>query len=96
MFTAYVIRHPKQFRYIRFRKILNEKVHRHKKEKSLFIQIGLHSVTISDVIDYILKAGSTSSSLKKKKKEKERKEVEKWRRKKGWKEFVRKERERGE
>ena len=51
------------------------------KEKSLFIPIGLHSVTISDVIDYILKAYSTSSSLKKIK-EKERKEVENRRRRK--------------
>ena len=59
------------------------------------ITIGLQSVTISDVIVYILKAHSTSSSLKKKKtnkkgkgerenekKEKERKEVEKRRRRK--------------
>ena len=45
------------------------------KEKSLFIPVGLHSITISDVIDYILKAYSTSSSLKKKR--------ENFRRKKG-------------
>ena len=37
------------------------------KEKVFLYSIGLHSVTISDVIDYILEAYSTSSSLKKKK-----------------------------
>ena len=47
------------------------------------ITIGLQSVTIRDVIVYILEAHSTSSLLKKKKRrEKERKEVEKRRRRK--------------
>ena len=46
------------------------------------ITIGLQSVTIRDVIVYILEARSTSSFLKKKRREKERKEVEKRRRRK--------------
>ena len=58
--TGCLVRYLKQFRYIKQGKIHNKKVHRHK--KSLFIPIGLHSVTISDVINY-----STGSSLKKKK-----------------------------
>ena len=36
------------------------------KEKSLFIPIKLHSITISSVIPYISEINSTSSSLKKK------------------------------
>ena len=76
----------------------------------MFITIRLQSdhnwITISDVIVYILETHSTSSSLIKKKnktKEKERmkgrkRKGKRWKigeEKKGWKEFVRKERERG-
>ena len=43
------------------------------KEKSLFIPIRLHSITIISVIPYILGMHSTSSSLKKKKEENFRK-----------------------
>ena len=43
------------------------------KEKSLFIPIRLHSITIRSVIPYILGIHSTSSSLKKKKEENFRK-----------------------
>ena len=60
----------------------NEKVHSHKR-KSLFIPIRLHSITISGVIDYILEALSTSSSLEKKKK---KLQEEKWKGKRGGKE----------
>ena len=48
--TSYLVRYLKQIGYIKQRKIHNGKVHRHK--KSFFIPIGLHSVTISEVIDY--------------------------------------------
>ena len=74
--------------YNRMRKIILQK------EKSLFIPSRPHSITISSVIRYILEVYSISSSLKKKKKEKERKE--KKNKKKGWKEFVRKKRKKGE
>ena len=55
----------------------NEKVHSHKRKKSLFIPIKLHSITIRGVIDYILEAHSTSSSLKKKKR---RRKGKRWKR----------------
>ena len=84
-FTGYLFRHLKQFRYIRHRKIHNEKVRRHK--KSFFIPIGLHSVTISDVINYnqykqFPKKKRGKGERQNEKKEKEKKEVEKRRRRK--------------
>ena len=86
------------------------KIHDPKRKNLSLFQSKLHSIAISGVIDYILEAHSTRSSLKKKKasrekeerktrwkKEKKRKEVEKRRgRKKGWKEFVCKKRKKGE
>ena len=54
------------------------------KEKSLFIPIRLHSITIRSVIPYILGIHSTSSSLKKKKKtsgkKKGKRDENKWKR----------------
>ena len=90
--TGYLVRYLKQFGYIKQRKIHNGKVHRHK--KSLFIPIGLHSVTISDVVDYNQYKQSHQKNKKKtkkiegkgerenEKKEKEKREVEKRRRRK--------------
>ena len=66
--TGYLVRYLKQFGYIKQRKIHNGKLHRHK--KSLFISKS-YSVTISGVLDYILK--NTQYKLfpqKKKKREK--------------------------
>ena len=51
------------------------------KEKSLFIPIRLHSITIRSVIPYILGIHSTSNSLKKKKnfrKKKGKRDENKW------------------
>ena len=86
--TGYLVRYLKQFGYIKQRKIHNGKVHRHK--KSLFIPIGLHSVTISDVVDYNQYKQSHQKNKKiegkgereNEKKEKEKREVEKRRRRK--------------
>ena len=93
--TGYLVRYLKQFGYIKQRKIHNGKVHRHK--KSLFISNELHSVTISGVLDYILKSTQYKQFHKKKgggTKEKDRmrrrQERGKWKRgekEKGWKEF---------
>ena len=96
-FTGYFVRHPKQFRYIRLKKIHNEKVHRHKRKSfSLFPTDYIQLQSVMSSITYGKNTVQADPS-KKKRKEKERKEVEKRRRrKKGWKEFVRKEMERGE
>ena len=94
--TGYLVRYLKQFGYIKQRKIRNGKVHRHK--KSLFISNESYSVTISCVLDYILKNTQYKKFPKKKKrrgtKEKDRvrrrQERGKWKRgeeEKGWKEF---------
>ena len=56
----------KKATYVRVCKLMIQK------EKSLFIQVKLHSITISSVIPYISEINSTSSSLKKKKKGMER------------------------
>ena len=83
---------------MKIRKRHNKKVHRHEKKSLSLLQSDYNRVTINCIISYILKAHSTSSSLKKKKgqekeakdkgerqnegKEKERKEMKSWRRRK--------------
>ena len=64
--TGYLVRYLKQFGYIKQRKIRNGKIHRHK--KSLFISNESHSVTISGVLDYILKSTQYKQFPQKKKK----------------------------
>ena len=66
--TGYLVRYLKQFGYIKQRKIRNGKVHRHK--KSLFISKS-YSVTISGVLDYILKNTHYKLFPQKRKKKKE-------------------------
>ena len=91
--TSYFVRYIKQFGYIKQRKIRNGKVHRHK--KSLFISKS-YSVTISGVLDYILKNTKYKLFPQKKKKKKKgekgerqseekigKRELEKRRRRKG-------------
>ena len=91
--TGYLVRYLKQFGYIKQRKIRNGKVHRHK--RSLFISNESYSVTISGVLDYILKSTQYKQFPQKKRKKKGdkgkiqsekktgRREVEKRRRRKG-------------
>ena len=87
-FTDYFVKHPKQFRYIKLRKMHSEKVHRHKR-KSLFLfqsnYIQLQSVVPSitsrkHTIQAIPskkknKKGKGKEERENEKKEKERKEV---------------------
>ena len=102
--TSYLVRYLKRFGYIKQRKIRNGKVHRHK--KSLFISKS-YSVTISGVLDYILKNTQYKLFPQKKKKKRRgtkekdrvrrRQERGKWKRgeeEKGWKEFKKKKKKR--
>ena len=93
--TGYLVRYLKQFGYIKQRKTRNGKIHRH--NKSLFISYESHSVTISGVLDYILKSTQYKQFPQKEKKKKKKgdkgerqnekktgkREVEKRRRRKG-------------
>ena len=80
-FINYVIRHPKQFRYIELRKRHSEKVHRHERKSLSLLQSVYNRITISyNQLRHRLH--STSSSLKKRDRAKE-KERMKRRRKKG-------------
>ena len=64
--TSYLVRYLKQFGYIKQRKTRNGKIHRH--NKSLFISNESHSVTVSGVLDYILKSTQYKQFPQKKKK----------------------------
>ena len=72
--TGYLVRYLKQFGYIKQRNIHNGKVHRHK--KSLFISKS-YSVTISGVLDYILKNAMYKLFPQKKKRGGQRRKIEK-------------------
>ena len=72
-FINYVVRHLIQFRHMKIRKRHNKKVHGHERKSLSLLQSDYNRVTISCIISYILKAHSTSSSLKKKKKKKQKK-----------------------
>ena len=87
--TGYLVRYLKQFGYIKQRNIHNGKVHKHK--KSLFISKS-YSVTISGVLDYILKNAQYKLFPQKKKgdkgeRQKKKKQMRKlWKKKEGRKE----------
>ena len=77
---------PKQLRYIRLRKVHNEKIHSHKRKslslfQSDYIQLQLEVSSLTST-RYLVQA-VPSKKKKKKRREKERKEVEKRRRRKG-------------
>ena len=77
-YAGYLVRYLKQVGYIKQRKIRKGEVHRHK--KSLFISNESHSVTISGVLDYILKSTQYKQFPQKKKKKKQMRKLEKKRR----------------
>ena len=69
-FINYLVRRLRQLSKGMYKKATYVKVCKFmiQKEKSLFIPVKLHSITISSVIPYISEINSTSSSLNKKKK----------------------------
>ena len=81
-FTDYFVRHPKQFRYIRFRKLQNEKVHRHKRKSLSLLQSDYNQITISyNQRRHRLHLGSTQyKQFPQKKKKGERKKGKRWKR----------------
>ena len=70
----------------------NKKVHKHERKSLSLLQSDYNRITISCIISYILK--STQYKQFPKKKSRRRKQKTKEKEKKGWKEFMRKERKR--
>ena len=68
VFIDYLVRRLRQLSKGMYKKVTYVRICKFmiQKEKSLFIPIKLHSITISSVIPYISEINSTSSSLKKK------------------------------
>ena len=86
MFTDYFVRHPKQFRYIKLRKMHSEKVHRHKRKSLSLFQSNY--IQLQSVVPSITSWKHTIQAIpfKKKKKEKEKERMKRRRRKgKRWK-----------
>ena len=86
VFIDYLVRRLRQLSKGMYKKVTSVRICKFmiQKEKSLFIPIKLHSITISSVIPYISEINSTSSSLEKRdgkrmcerKREKEREKKE--------------------
>ena len=68
VFIDYLVRRLRQLSKGMYKKVTYVRICKFmiQKEKSLFIPIKLHSITINSVIPYISEINSTSSSLKKK------------------------------